>query len=91
MSSAYERMSRRATTKSQKRRLEVNEFRVDVWSHEGRSTRNDHVRGSVKVTPVTKNIADKKLTWHGHGKRPEEGIGGKKNGRCTSSRKRRRG
>ena len=34
--------------------------------------RNKHVRGSVKVAPVTKNITEKRLKWYGHDKRREE-------------------
>ena len=35
--------------------------------------RNEHVRGSVKVAPVTKEITEKRLKWYGHVKRRSEG------------------
>ena len=37
------------------------------------NTRNEHVRGSVKVAPVTKKITEKKVKWYGHVKRRVEG------------------
>ena len=37
--------------------------------------RNDHVRGSVKVAPVTKKITEKMGKWYRHVKRREEGYG----------------
>ena len=36
------------------------------------NTRNNHVRGSVKVAPVTKKITEKRLKWNGHVKRRDE-------------------
>ena len=35
--------------------------------------RKEHVRGSVKVTPVTKKVTEKRLKWYKHVKRKEEG------------------
>ena len=35
--------------------------------------RNEHVRGSVKVAPVTKKITEKRLKWYGRIKRRGEG------------------
>ena len=35
------------------------------------NTRNEHVRGSVKVAPVTKKITEKKVKWYGHVKRKD--------------------
>ena len=35
--------------------------------------RNKHVKGSVKVAPVTKKITEKRLMWYGHVKRRDEG------------------
>ena len=46
---------------------------MDVWSHEERRIRNEHVRGSVKVAPVTKKITEKRLKWYGLVKRKDEG------------------
>ena len=34
--------------------------------------RNEYVRGSLEVTPVTQNITDKRLKWYGHVKRRDE-------------------
>ena len=35
---------------------------------------NEHVRGSVKVAPVTKKMAEKGLKWYGHVRTREEGC-----------------
>ena len=35
--------------------------------------RNEHVRGSVKVSPMTKKIREKRLKWYGHDKRRDKG------------------
>ena len=35
--------------------------------------KNEHVRGSVNVAPVTKNITEKRLKWYGHVKRRDKG------------------
>ena len=42
-----------------------------IWSD--RRFRNEHVRGSVKVVPVTKKITEKRLKWNGQVKRRDEG------------------
>ena len=34
--------------------------------------RNEHVRGSVKVAPVTTKMREKRLKWYRHVKRREE-------------------
>ena len=63
-----------STTKSQERRLEVNEMRMLRWMCGGTkkdNIRNEHVRGSVKVAP--KQITEKRLTWYAHVKRRDEG------------------
>ena len=46
---------------------------MDVRSHKEDKIRNEYVRGSVKVPPVPKQIAEKRLTWYGHVKRRDEG------------------
>ena len=54
------------TTKSQVNRLEVNETRMLRWMFgvmKKCKVRNEHVRGSVKVAPVTKKITEKMLKW----------------------------
>ena len=63
-------------TKSQERRLEVNEMRMlrgmcAVAKKD--KIRNEHVRGSVKVAPVTTKITEKRLKWYRHVKRRDEG------------------
>ena len=66
----------RATMKSQQRRLEVNEMRMLRWMcrfTKKDKIRNEHVRGSVKVEPVTTKMTEKRLKWYGHVKRREEG------------------
>ena len=53
-----------STTKSQEWRLEVNEMRMLRWMcgvTKKDDTRDEHVRGSVKVTPMTKKMTDKRL------------------------------
>ena len=78
-----------STTKSQEKRLKVYEMRMLRWMcgvTKKDKIRNDHVRESVKVAPVTKKITEKRLKWYGL-------IGGghaKKNVRCTSIIGRRR-
>ena len=49
--------------------------------------RNEHVRGSVKVAPVTKKVTEKRLKWYRHVKRRDEGHVLRKNVRCTSTGK----
>ena len=65
-----------STTKSQENRLEVNEIRmmrlVGVESRRNK-IRNEHVRGSVKVAPVTNKITENMLKRYGHGTR--RGVG----------------
>ena len=46
--------------------------------------RYEHVRGSVKVAPVTKKITEKRLKWYGHVWKREERA--KKNVRCASAK-----
>ena len=35
--------------------------------------RNEHVRGSVKIAPLTKTIVEKRLKWYGHVRRRDRG------------------
>ena len=56
---------------------------MDVWSHEDK-IRNQHVRGSGKVAPVTKKTTEKRKQWYNHDKRR---VSAKKNGACTSTGK----
>ena len=62
----------RSTTKTRERRLEVNKMRMCGVTKTDQ-IRNEHVRGSVKVAPVTKKITEKRLKWYGHVKRRDEG------------------
>ena len=66
-----------STMISQERRLEVNEVRMLRWMcgvTKKDKIRNDHVRGWVKVAPVTKKITEGRLMWYGHCvKRRDEG------------------
>ena len=50
--------------KSKENRLEVNKMRMLRWMRgvtKKDNIRNEHVRGSVKVAPVTKKITEKGL------------------------------
>ena len=65
-----------STTKSKEKSLEVNEMRMLCWMcgvTKKDDIRKEHVRGSVKVAPVTKKITEKRLKWYGHIKRRDEG------------------
>ena len=58
-----------STTKTQEKRLEVNEMRMLQWMcgvTRKDAIRNEHVRGSVKVAPVAKKITMKRLKWNRH-------------------------
>ena len=62
--------------KNEQPRLEVNDMRMlrctcGVTTKD--QIRNKHVRVSVNVEPVTKNITEKRLKWYGHVKRRDEG------------------
>ena len=49
-------------TKSQEKRREVNEMRMLLWMCgvvKKDKTRNEHLRGSVQVAPVTKKVREK--------------------------------
>ena len=69
-------LERVLTTKIRENRLEVNEMRMLRWMcriTNKDKIRNEHVRGSVKLAPVTKNITYKRLTCMGaNGTRREE-------------------
>ena len=57
-----------STTKSQEKRLEVNEMRMPRWMWgvmRKDKIRSEHARGSVKVAPVTKKITEKRLKLYG--------------------------
>ena len=56
-----------STTKSQEKRLEVNEMKKMCGVTKKDKTRKEHVRGSVEVAPVT--ITEKRLKWYGHAKK----------------------
>ena len=66
-----------STTKSREQRLEVNEMRMLRWMcgvTKKDKIRNEHVRGSVKVAPVTKKIRENGLKlYNGHVNRRDEG------------------
>ena len=55
--------------KSQENRLDVNEMRMLRWMcgvTKKDKIRFEHVRGSVKVAPVTKKLTEKRVTRYGH-------------------------
>ena len=67
-----------STMISQAKRREVNEMRMRLRWMCGVTKKdkiwNEHVRGSVKVAPVTKKITEGRLRWYGHCvKRRDEG------------------
>ena len=54
-----------ATMRRQEKRLQVNEVKMLRWMGavtKKYKTRNEHVRGSVKVTPVTRKTTEKSGT-----------------------------
>ena len=58
-----------STTKTEEKRLEVNEMRMMRWIcgvTKKDKIRNEHVRRSAKVEPVTNKITQKRLKWYGH-------------------------
>ena len=59
---------------------------MDVGSNE-KKIKSEHVRGSVKVAPVTKKITEKRITWYGHDEKKGRWAHTKKNVICISTRK----
>ncbi|CAG4946044.1 unnamed protein product [Parnassius apollo] len=80
-----------ASTKIHERKLHATEMRMLRW--EGGVTlkdkvRNEHVRGSFKVTPITDKITESRLRWYGHVmRRPDDHVMKK----CLSMATKRRG
>ena len=44
----------------------------NIKSETKHKIRNEHLRGSVKVAPVTQKITEERLKWNGHVKRRDE-------------------
>ncbi|KAM3955317.1 uncharacterized protein ACR2FA_010780 [Aphomia sociella] len=58
-----------ATTKTHEQKLHTTEMRMLRWA--GGVTlkdkvRNEYVRGSFKVAPITEKISESRLRWYGH-------------------------
>ena len=68
------RMQRRmcGVTKNEMRMLRMLRWMCGVTKND--KIGNEHVRGSVKVAPVTKKMAEKGLKWYGHVRTREEGC-----------------
>ena len=83
-----------AIKKAQEKRLEVAEMRMLRWmcgvSRRDR-LRNDHVRGSLKVTGLGRKIQERRLCWYGHVMRREVGYVGRRTMDMLVEGKRRRG
>ena len=69
------------TTKTQEAELDVAEmkmlrFALGVTRKD--RIRNEHVRGTVKVGPISKKVKKSRLRWYGHVKRREDAYVGRR-------------
>ena len=61
--------------KMEERRLDVTEMRMLRWMSgvtRMDRVRNEHIRGTVKVTEASKKVQEARLRWYGHLMRREE-------------------
>ena len=61
--------------KTEARKLDVTEMKMLRWMSgvtRMDRVRNDHIRGTVKVTEVSKKVQEARLRWYGHLMRREE-------------------
>lgn len=67
--------------KAQENKLEVAEMRMLRWMlgvTKRDKVRNNFIRGTAKVTEVTKKVQERRMRWFGHIKRREEGYVGRR-------------
>ncbi|KAI5728881.1 hypothetical protein M8J77_001642 [Diaphorina citri] len=80
--------------KRQEDRMNVAEMRMLRWMcgvTRMDRIRNTRIRGSVKVTEISKKVQERRLQWFGHVERREEAYVGKRVRRMEVSGKRNRG
>ena len=62
--------------KTEERKLDVTELKMLRWmsgvTMKDR-VKNEYIRGTIKVTDISKKIQEARLRWYGHIKRREEG------------------
>lgn len=83
-----------AINKAQERKMEVAEMRMLRWmSGVTRldKIKNEYIRGSVKVGPLSRKIQESRLRWFGHVERRSENYVGKRVWRLEVPGKRRVG
>ena len=64
-----------ATKKKDEKRLDVVEMRMLRWQCGVTlrdKVRNEHLRGSLKITSISNKIKENRLRWYGHVKRRDE-------------------
>ncbi|XP_063863902.1 uncharacterized protein LOC135102550 [Scylla paramamosain] len=67
--------------KAQRNKLEVAEMGMLRWMlgvTRRDKVRNNFIRGTAKVTEVTKKVQERRMRWFGHIKRREEGYVGRR-------------
>lgn len=67
--------------KAQENKLEVAEMRMLRWMlgvTRRDKVRNNFIRGTAKVTEVTKKVQERRMRWFGHIKTREEGYVGRR-------------
>ena len=70
-----------ATKKNQEKRLDVAEMKMLRWTSGVTKLdriRNERIRGTIKVTEISKKIQERRLQWYGHVRRREEEYVGKR-------------
>ena len=63
-----------ATRKKDEDRIDVNEMRMLRWEcglTRRDKVRNEHIRGTLKITPISNKVKESRLRWYGHVKRRE--------------------
>ena len=63
-----------ATKTRDEERIDVNEMRMLRWQFgltRRDKVRNEHVRGTLKIAPISNKVKENRLRWYGHIKRRE--------------------